>query len=477
VGEVSAGNEATTTLNWTSYINTGGSTSPGVAGPLAFDPTSKTLYVDGYDAQTGVDTTVLAESTGAVVTTLSGLGGTDPLFAADPATSTVYGLASSNTSSSSTWTLSTINASTNAVVSSTTISGLPAYTSPTSVTFDASTGVLYAVSNSLGTDDELYAVNVSTGALVGTLSLSTATQQTAYPPIVAVDAATNIGYVTSAQYIDGENVSYVYKVSLSTLSVQSTFTFNAAVVSVGLGPTSSSIYVAELDAVAVVDSTTGLATSTYSDFQVAGGTMANLSAMAIDTTTGNVLVADPIGSVVYILAPGSGTGSIVGANPPPGTATSPIDPGVLSFVSTPSNLTFPALTLDGTNETTSAALPLDVGDNTGSGAGWNVTITSTQFSSGSATLPASATSVNVAPSASCDAGVSCTPATLSSSVTYPITVPAGETAPTATRLYSAAAGTGMGDQTISPDFTLAVPANAASGSYSSDWTLSLVSGP
>jgi phage-related minor tail protein len=29
----------------------------------------------------------------------------------------------------------------------------------------------------------------------------------------------------------------------------------------------------------------------------------------------------------------------------------------------------------------------------------------------------------------------------------------------------------------SPTFTLAVPANAAAGAYSSDWTLSLVSGP
>ncbi|MHB1975434.1 MAG: WxL domain-containing protein, partial [Acidimicrobiales bacterium] len=143
----------------------------------------------------------------------------------------------------------------------------------------------------------------------------------------------------------------------------------------------------------------------------------------------------------------------------------------------PSNLTFPNLTLDGQDQTTSASLTLDVGDNTGTGAGWNVTITSTQFSNGSATLPVSATSVNTAPSSTCDPGSSCTPATLSSSVSYPVTVPAGSTAPTATRLYSAGAGSGMGDQTFSPTFILAVPANAAAGAYSSGWTLSLVSGP
>ena len=160
-----------------------------------------------------------------------------------------------------------------------------------------------------------------------------------------------------------------------------------------------------------------------------------------------------------------------------GTGTTTLDPGILSFASTPSNLIFPAVTLDGTDQTTSAALSLGIGDNTGSGAGWNVTITSTQFSSGSATLPTSATSVNAAPSASCDTDASCTPATPSGLVTYPVTVPAGSTAPTATRLFSAAAGSGMGDQTFSPTFTLAVPANTAAGAYVSDWTLSLVSGP
>jgi len=106
-----------------------------------------------------------------------------------------------------------------------------------------------------------------------------------------------------------------------------------------------------------------------------------------------------------------------------------------------------------------------------------VTITSTQFSDGSATLPATAASVDTAPSAVCDTSASCTPATLSSAVTYPVTIPAGFTAPTATRLYSAAAGSGMGDQTFSPTFTLAAPATTAAGAYSSDWTLSLVSGP
>ncbi|MHB1783537.1 MAG: WxL domain-containing protein, partial [Acidimicrobiales bacterium] len=175
----------------------------------------------------------------------------------------------------------------------------------------------------------------------------------------------------------------------------------------------------------------------------------------------------------------SGTASTSGTVVTTGTgnAAGTLDAGTLSFTSTPANLTFPAISLDGSNQTTSAKLPVDIADATGSGTGWNVTITSTQFSSGSAALPSSATSVNAAPSAVCDSGASCTPATLSSSVTYPVTIPAGSTAPTATRLYSAAVGSGMGDQTISPTFTLGVPANSAAGAYSSNWTLSLVSGP
>jgi len=35
----------------------------------------------------------------------------------------------------------------------------------------------------------------------------------------------------------------------------------------------------------------------------------------------------------------------------------------------------------------------------------------------------------------------------------------------------------MGDETLSPGFTLAVPASTAAGAYSSNWTLSLVSAP
>jgi hypothetical protein len=124
-----------------------------------------------------------------------------------------------------------------------------------------------------------------------------------------------------------------------------------------------------------------------------------------------------------------------------------------------------------------ASQPLDIADATGSGAGWNVTATSTLFTSGSNTLPAGSTTIGSAPAAAtCDTSVTCTVAG-SNNVAYPYSLPAGNTAPTATKLFTAGSGTGMGDQTLNPSWTLAIPGNAYAGNYTSTWTVSLVSGP
>src|SRR5262249_35030881 len=114
----------------------------------------------------------------------------------------------------------------------------------------------------------------------------------------------------------------------------------------------------------------------------------------------------------------------------------------------------------------------------GSGAGWNVTATSTTFTTGGGSprlLSTSATSITSAPTDVCDGGSTCTAAT--NSVAYPYVLPAGATAPTATKLFNAAASTGLGNQTVTPTWKLAVPASTFAGTYTSTWTLSLVSGP
>ena len=159
------------------------------------------------------------------------------------------------------------------------------------------------------------------------------------------------------------------------------------------------------------------------------------------------------------------------------TGTATITAGSLGFVTTPPNVSFSA-TLNGLDQTVTSAQALDVSDATGSGTGWNLTGTSTTFTTGGGTphlLATTATSLTAAPTDTCDASATCTVGT--NSVTYPYVLPAGATAPTATKLFNAAANTGLGNQTITPSWKLAVPASTYAGTYTSTWTISLVSGP
>lgn len=159
------------------------------------------------------------------------------------------------------------------------------------------------------------------------------------------------------------------------------------------------------------------------------------------------------------------------------TADATVTGGTLSFInSTPGNVTFPSVTLNGANQTTSQTQPLDISDARGTGVGWRVTATSTQFLNGADALPVGSVTIASSPTVACDAGVTCTTATVSG-VSYPYTLPSGPTAPTATTMYNAAVNTGMGAQTVTPTWQLVVPASAKAGTYTSTWTYSLVSGP
>src|SRR5579864_785035 len=82
------------------------------------------------------------------------------------------------------------------------------------------------------------------------------------------------------------------------------------------------------------------------------------------------------------------------------TATANISAGSLAFLSAPPDVTFTD-TLNGANQTVTATQALDVSDATGSGAGWNITATSTTFASGGNTLPTTATTVQSAPTTAC----------------------------------------------------------------------------
>ena len=160
------------------------------------------------------------------------------------------------------------------------------------------------------------------------------------------------------------------------------------------------------------------------------------------------------------------------------TATAELKAGSLAFVTSPPNVTFPATTLNGTVQTIPAEQKIDVGDATGSGNGWNLTATSTTFTSGAHTLSTAATTIQTEPTVACDASAAgCTTAATTGLVSYPYSLPAAGSAPAATRMFNAAEKTGLGDQTVTPTWTLAVAPSTFAGTYTATWTLSLISAP
>jgi len=133
-----------------------------------------------------------------------------------------------------------------------------------------------------------------------------------------------------------------------------------------------------------------------------------------------------------------------------------------------------SVVLNGADQAKTYTLALTVTDTSGTNAGWKLTVTSTQFTSGAHTLPTTASSVTAA-SAACLAGSSCTSPT--NSLTYPVGVPAGATPPTAVKFFNAAVSSGAGHNTITPTLSVVVPASAYTGSYTSTLTLAIASGP
>jgi alpha-tubulin suppressor-like RCC1 family protein len=131
---------------------------------------------------------------------------------------------------------------------------------------------------------------------------------------------------------------------------------------------------------------------------------------------------------------------------------------------------------------------LTVADNTGTGAGWHITVTGTTFTNGPNTLPdvgtiyftgSTAFLASTAPTATCVG--SCTLPTDTTS--YPVAINTSPSLPTAYTVYDTSAGTGKGTMTIGGSaahtigWWLELPAMAYAGTYASTVTLQIVSGP
>jgi len=137
-----------------------------------------------------------------------------------------------------------------------------------------------------------------------------------------------------------------------------------------------------------------------------------------------------------------------------------------------------ALTLNGVDQTTTYTLPVSVVDARGlaAGGGWNLTVTSTTFGDGSGhTFPSSASTITGV-STTCGTGSTCTVPTNSVANTS-LALPAGSTAPAAVKFVNAANATGLGTTSVNATVSVAVPANAFAGTYSSTVTVALAAGP
>jgi hypothetical protein len=156
-------------------------------------------------------------------------------------------------------------------------------------------------------------------------------------------------------------------------------------------------------------------------------------------------------------------------------------------IAAPASLSWSA-TVDGADQSldvANAPITLEPIDATGTGDGWTVGVTSTTFSDGTNELPFNTLSVNgsvgaasdtTAPAAACDPSSTCS-MPVDNDVSYPLPVPAEDTAPTAADLYDASAGSGLGAIDLTTDWWLNVPADVYAGNYDNTITLSIASGP
>jgi WxL domain surface cell wall-binding len=140
-----------------------------------------------------------------------------------------------------------------------------------------------------------------------------------------------------------------------------------------------------------------------------------------------------------------------------------------------------SITLNGTDQSPTYTMDLTV-DNSAVGStllGWNLTVTSTRFTTGGGsprTLSTSASSITGVTFVCAVNPLLCT-SNPSNSITYPVAVPAGSSPPTAVKFFNAAATTGIGTYTVTPTVKVVVPANAYAGTYTSTLTLTLATGP
>ncbi len=169
---------------------------------------------------------------------------------------------------------------------------------------------------------------------------------------------------------------------------------------------------------------------------------------------------------------GAAVSTVVSVTAPPAgsvQATISVNSGNLS--NTAQNVAFPSVTLNGTDQTmTGTTSAWNATDARGTGAGWNVTIAASNFTS------SGGGSIDVA-NFKCQL-LQANVITLSGG-TAPTTAMATlvPLSGTPAKMLSAALSAGMGSYNYTPDFQLIVPGSTLAGSYTANVTVSINSGP
>ena len=321
-------------------------------------------------------------------------------------------------------------------------------------------------------------ISAATNTVASTIAVGTT------PTGITLSAAGDLVYVANA---GSNNLS---RITVATNLVASTYAAPGGPAGIALTPD-----VAPIAALAAVPTTGVFVPITFdaSGSTDVGGTIVSYTwnfgdataplTTAVPTTThsyaadgtypATVTVTNAIGTSNTVVF----TGQLVSRNglPTAQASQSVVISTAFGFTTAPAPFAFSGALAAGVALTTPWVLPVS----NGTTSGWNITATSTQWTAivnGKVrTLPLTALSVPTAPVNICTTAGACVLAT--NAMTYPYVVPAGVVAPTATKLFNAAVGTGIGSQTVTPVLTLKVPAAAYAGAYTSTVTVSLNSGP
>jgi YVTN family beta-propeller protein len=472
----------------------------GYAQGIAVDPVDDEVYVvDHASAQVSV----INGATNSPATTTVDVGSSPDAIAYDPANDDVY-VANSGSHS-----VTALAGATADVLATVTVGQFPR-----ALVADPDDGEVYVANYSVGTVSAIATSNNE----VTTIALSGFIYDIAFDPIdgnvyVPINPSTGADAVT---VIDPANNTVLQSVSVGQDSdpeaeavdsstgdvfvADRSFSGNVSVLGTIPVPAVSALYPASgpiaggTQVTITGENFSGANAVDFGSTPAQSFTCGNTSCTAVSPASGTT------GSVDVSVTTGWGTSSTVAAanfayyvscSPSIGLVSCAISGGAAVSggslsIAAPAALSWSA-SLTGVTQSVDEPAALDPIDATGSGAGWQVLVTSTSFTSTSptATLPPSALTINGdsspggndPPTASCAVGSTCTTAVSAGSVAYPLTVPAGASAPAAVGLYAANSGTGLGAVDLASDWWLTIPASATAATYTSTISLAIASGP